>query len=261
LMKSVVNIFVVAVLCLVLPVSGLCRTDTADRARKNVENSIEIRKKTQEKKDCWEREKAQLGALYDQLTQEYEMLVSENNDLKEKLALNIKTNSELLKQKQAAIKIRTDLLPFLNTVYDRLNYLVRHDTPFLEKERFMRMDSLKEILDDSGVSIAEKYRKVMEALFIEAEYGTTIEVYQDRIKIAGRKVLGNIFRLGRVSLFFLSLDSRLPGFFNVAENDWQVLDKSYLPAIQAAVEIAQRRRPSRLLCLPLGRLVKKAGEQ
>lgn len=254
-----VNIFMLAGLGLVF--QGWCRAGTADRVEKNVEKSIEIRKKIQEKKDSWAREKAQLGALYDQLTREYEMLVSENNDLKEKLALNRKANSELLKQKQTAMKIRADLLPFLKRVYDRLNYMVRHDPPFLENERFTRMDNLGETLNDSGISIAEKYRKVMEALFIEAGYGTTIEVYQDRVRIAGQKVLGNIFRLGRVSLFFLSLDNRLPGYFNVAENRWQVLDQSYLPAIQEAVEIAQRRRPSRLLCLPLGRLAKKAGEQ
>ena len=56
-----VNIFMLAGLGLVF--QGWCRAGTADRVEKNVEKSIEIRKKTQEKKDSWAREKAQLGAL------------------------------------------------------------------------------------------------------------------------------------------------------------------------------------------------------
>ena len=43
----------------------------------------------------------------------------------------------------------------------------------------------------------------METLFIYAEYENTIEAYQDKVTLNEEPVIGNIFRLGRASLFFL----------------------------------------------------------
>jgi hypothetical protein len=119
-------------------------------------------------------------------------------------------------------------------------------------------------MKDPQVTIAEKYRKVMEALFIEAEYGSTIEVYQDKIQLQGTAqegTLGNIFRLGRVSLFFLSLDQTACGIFNPGENKWQPLSDTHLPAIRSAVEMGSKRKPAELLPLPIGRLAAQGGER
>ena len=128
----------------------------------------------------------------------------------------------------------------------------------------MRLVRLDKVLKDPGISFSEKYRKVMEALFIEAEYGSTIEVYQDKIVLnegSGDGVLGNIFRLGRVSLFFLSLDNTVCGVFNPGKSQWEALPEDMLPAIRSAVEIGSKRRPVELLPLPIGRLALEGGAQ
>jgi hypothetical protein len=67
-------------------------------------------------------------------------------------------------------------------------------------------------------------------------------------------VLGNIFRLGRVSLFFLSLDQKAAAYFNVSQKLWQPLPEDNLLAIRSAVEIGQKHRSVELLSLPLGKL-------
>jgi hypothetical protein len=105
------------------------------------------------------------------------------------------------------------------------------------------------------VAISEKYRKVMEALLVEAEYGFTIEAYQETITIDGQPLLADIFRLGRISLFYQSLDRKRCGFYNAAKGVWQSLDTVHNPAIQAALDIAAKRRPVELLSLPVGRMV------
>ena len=149
------------------------------------------------------------------------------------------------------------MLPFLRAVQARLEILVKNDASFLEKERTTRLAKLSHVMDDIDVSIGEKFRKVMEALFIEAEYGNTVEVYQDKIRIGANEVQGNIFRLGRISNFFLSLDNNFAAVFNVRQNRWETLDDEYIPALVGGVEMAAKRRPVELIDLPLGSLAKQ----
>ncbi|MCP4686980.1 MAG: DUF3450 domain-containing protein, partial [Desulfobacterales bacterium] len=104
-------------------------------------------------------------------------------------------------------------------------------------------------------SPGERFRKVMEALFVEAEYGNTVEVYQEKIVLEGKTVLADIFRLGRISLFFQTLDQTTAGFFDPAQAAWRAAPSNYRREIDAAMEMGAKRRPVELLSLPLGRIV------
>jgi hypothetical protein len=94
----------------------------------------------------------------------------------------------------------------------------------------------------------------MEALLVEAEYGSTIEVYQQTIELDNAPSLVNLFRLGRISLFYQTLDRKQCGFFDVAAADWRPLPAAFNRSIQTAIEIGTKRRPVELLALPLGRM-------
>jgi len=242
------------------PMTGQCQTNTAKQVKQAVEKSVRTRQKTQKQRDQWETEKSKLVFLYEQLQQEHAALVSQNHDLTADRQKQDVLNRNLLKQKESSLRIQKELLPFLRDVYKRLSTLVTNDPPFLKKERAIRMKTLEKVINDHDISVAEKYRKVMEALFIEAEYGATIEVYQDKVVMGKEEILGNIFRLGRVSLFFLSLDQQSCAVFNVAQRKWQPLSDEYLMAIRSAVEIGSKRKPVELLALPLGRLAIKGDE-
>ena len=90
---------------------------------------------------------------------------------------------------------------------------------------------------------------------VEAEYGFTIETYQETITIEGQAMLVDIFRLGRISLFYQSLDRKRCGFYHTADGAWRDLAKGHNLAIQTAIDIAAKRRPIELLNLPVGRMV------
>jgi len=241
--------------------TGWCQQAVVKKVTQPVLQSIQIRQKSQKKRDQWEQEKSNLISLYEQLQYEHEMLMSENKELNAAKLEQKAVNQTLLKQKRESLKIQKELLPFLKATFARLETLVSFDPPFLEEERSARLKTIDKVLNDHDISIAEKYRKMMEALFIEAEYGSTIEVYQNKEMINGEQVLGNIFRLGRVSLFFLSLDQQSSAYYNVARKKWLLLSDKYLPAIRSAVEIGSKRRSAKLLSLPLGRLAKQGEEK
>jgi hypothetical protein len=97
----------------------------------------------------------------------------------------------------------------------------------------------------------------MEALLVEAEYGFTNDIYQRTIIIETAPVLVDIFRLGRLGLFYLSLDKKQCGFYNVATSSWQPFAVKYLPEVRKAVAIGLRQQPAELLDIPIGRMVKQ----
>ncbi len=231
-------------------------TQTAETVKKKVDNSIITRQKSQKQLDQWEQEKAEMIITYEALKQTEERLMAANTALvKEETAHNALL-ADLTAQKAAHLKIQKEMLPFLKEVQATLEEMVAQDPPFLSEERKNRLERLTGILDDVEISIAEKYRKVMEALFVEAEYGNTIEVTQDKIDLAGSEVLADIFRLGRISLFALTLDHQAAGVFNVAENRWTPLAAEYLPSVIAAVEMGSKRRPVEIISLPIGQLAR-----
>lgn len=242
------------------PSTGWCQKDITEKIKQPIEQSIQIHQKTQKELDQWEQEKTKLISLYEQLQHDHEYLTDEGNTLIAAKIGQEKLNQSFIQQKQEAIRIQKELLPFLKSLYTRLEMLVSTDPPFLTEERAIRLKTLVRVLDDFDISIAEKYRKTMEALFIEAEYGATIEVYQDKIKMNDQEVLGNIFRLGRVSLFFLTLDQQSSAYYNVAQKEWLPLADDYLSSIRSAVDIGNKIRSVELLSLPLGQL-KQQGEE
>lgn len=239
-------------------------SQAARTAEKAVEKSIQVQQKSQAERTQWEQEKAGLVLKYEQLLQQKARLDAENKNLSVQEKQLRKNNQALIQRKSELIRIQKELGPFLSAIHQSLETLIKTDPPFLKNEREARLARLSEILKNQGTTIAEKYRKAMEALFIEAEYGATIEVYQEKIQLTAgseEETLCNVFRLGRVSLFFLSLDETICGTYNPGTKEWQVLPETYLPAIQSAVEIGSKRRPADLLALPVGRLAAQGGAQ
>ena len=247
-------IWVTALFFLFIYPCGGYAADTAQGFKKPVEQSIETRRKSQKELDRWEQEKSVLIAEYEQLKNENKMLKETNARLSTEAAGHRELLGNLVEQKQENMRIQKEMLPFLGETQATLEELVANDPPFLQEERKTRLEKLRSIMDDLEITIAEKYRKVMEALFVEAEYGNTIEVSQDKIDMAGHEVLADIFRLGRISLFALSLDGRSAARFNVATNGWEPLGEAYVQSVHAAVEMGKKRRTVEVISLPIGKL-------
>ena len=232
-------------------------SDMGEQIREPVRESVEIRKQTQEQNEQWQREKQILTARYDRLQEENRRLEAQVHALEENVAATRSRVERKEKQLADIGQVTDGIEPFLRELAGRIEALMEEGPPFLKEERKQRLERLNEVIAGPDLSVSEKYRKAMEALLVEAEYGNTIEVYQQTIDADGRTLLANIFRLGRTSLFYQTMDRQESGWFNVAENRWETLPKTHNRAIAAAIDIGARRQPVELLTLPLGRLVVK----
>ena len=68
---------------------------------------------------------------------------------------------------------------------DALDQFVELDMPFLLEERRQRVAFLRTLLERSDVTVAEKFRRLLEAYEIENDYGRTIESYKGSLDVDG----------------------------------------------------------------------------
>jgi Protein of unknown function (DUF3450). len=162
--------------------------------------------------------------------------------------------AETLRMIKEAARIHEELQSYLETVVTRLEGWIKKDVAFLSEERTDRLASIKEMLDRQDKPLAEKYRRVMEALQIETEYGRTVEVYQKTIELEEKPRLVDVLRVGRLSLFCRTPDGKLAGAFDQRNQKWAVLPSKYRREINKAADVAGRRRTIELTKLPIGRL-------
>jgi hypothetical protein len=235
------------------PVMG----DTKGQIEEPVRQSITTRKETQQQEEEWRKEKEKLAFQFEQLQKRQAKIKSRTAQLRKQIKAT--RTRVALKEKQLSDieQITRRINPFLKDLITALKERIADDLPFLTTERRERVERLESLMADPGIDINEKYRKVMEALQVEAEYGFSIETYQETITLDGQTLLADIFRLGRLGLYCLSLDHRQVGIYNPAAKAWQPLDAFYKQALHTAVAIAAKQQPIELLSLPLGKLVSR----
>ena len=244
--------------CLMLSAGSQALSSNANqRIEEPVRQSINTRQATQKAEEKWRFEKEKLVARFEQLQHEQERLQEQKSNLRQQVESTQKRIVSKKRQLSDIEQIANQIRPFLDELVKELGLQIADGLPFLTAERRQRIDKLESMMAAPDISISEKYRKVMEALLVEAEYGFTIEAKQETIEVEGQSRLVNIFRLGRISLFYQNLDQKGCGFYNVVEKSWQTLPANHNREIQKAIDIAAKRRPVEILSLPLGRMVSR----
>jgi CRP-like cAMP-binding protein len=140
-----------------------------------------------------------------------------------------------------------ELLPLMLRMVDTLEKFVSLDLPFLREERQERVANLRRLLADPEKSIAEKYQRILEAFQIEADYGRSLGA--ERADVDGR--VGDVLRIGRTALFYLSSDGESVLRWDSAGAKWQPLERRHLDAVRKGLKIARETAAADLLVLPM----------
>lgn len=146
--------------------------------------------------------------------------------------------------------INRQIYPLMERMIEGLEQFVQLDIPFLMEERTGRIQTLQDLMDEPNVTVAEKFRKVMEAFQIENEYGRTIEAYTDTIEIDGGVREVEFLRIGRVALLFQSADGSITGVWNQETNSWDMSD-DYRNEVKKGLRVANELIAPELLLLPV----------
>ncbi|UCC14108.1 MAG: DUF3450 domain-containing protein [Gammaproteobacteria bacterium] len=147
--------------------------------------------------------------------------------------------------------VQTDIVPLMFNMIDTLEKFIAADLPFNLEERQRRVDNLRTMMDDSEITISEKYRKIMEAYQIEVGFGRDMEATVGDLSTGGEARKVEFLRIGRILLAYQTANKEETGFWNKNTGDWELLPDEYRSAITDGLRIARKQAAPDLLKLPI----------
>ncbi|WP_339878464.1 MULTISPECIES: DUF3450 domain-containing protein [Pseudidiomarina] len=197
---------------------------------------------------------------YKQITRQIQGLEVYTQQLQKQLNAQATEKNELNTSIDEVSVVERQITPLMLRMIDSLAKFVELDVPFLPEERAERVAGLRDLMDRADVDVSEKFRRVMEAFQIEADYGRNIEAYNGEMTVDGQQQDVEFLRMGRTVLVYKTRDGNQMGVWNQQQGDWQPLDSSYASNVQEALRVARKQLAPDLLMLPVFTNTTGAGE-
>jgi hypothetical protein len=235
-------------------VAAAVHAQDAAQLSETVKKTVETHQQTQKKQEEWATEQAELTARLRTARAQVDFFEKKKALEEKEVAALDQGIAELERRMVESVRLNESLLDTLDAVVERLDTFVEGDLPFLMQERRARIADVKEALARPDYTGAEKLRRVLEALQVEANYGSIAEVYQEKITVDGEEIFADMVRVGRVSVYWLTPDGERVGEYDRGQGRWVEMDRKYLHTISATREMALRLRSIEVVSLPLGRI-------
>ena len=209
-------------------------------------------RKSQAKIDRLADETRDLLSDYKTVNKQIDGLKVYNARLQRQIDNQVKRIGQIDESIDQVTVIQRQMTPLVIRMIDGLEKFVELDVPFHMDERQQRIAFLRANLDRSDVSVAEKFRQVLEAYKIENEYGRKIDAYKGAVEIDGVERDVNFFRVGRVALLYQTTDTEISGAWDQQSRSWVPLERGeYRNAIMKGLRIARKEASIDLLNLPI----------
>ena len=147
--------------------------------------------------------------------------------------------------------VSRQVAPLMLRMIESVKQFVSLDVPFLVDERQDRVAQLELLLETQEITVAERFRKVMEAYQIENDYGRTIETYTGTLTIDDAKRNVEFLRIGRIALLYQTSDGKMSGAWDQDERKWVALGNEYKNSIRKGLRIANKQIAPDLILLPV----------
>lgn len=157
-------------------------------------------------------------------------------------------------------EITAVMIPMMLDMIDDLEAFIAADLPFRIEERSERIENLKEVMTRADVVPAEQYRLIIDAYQRELEVGNTIDTWTEEVEIDGRLTDVDVFRYGRVSLVYLSPNSRNAARWDRGTRSWVPLEAQYRGDIRTAIRYAKELIQPVILSAPVQPLTAPRGQ-
>lgn len=159
--------------------------------------------------------------------------------------------SFLHQQLEQITETRQSVIPLMYEMLDGLAIYIENDMPIRAEARSKRLTNLVSLMTMSGVSDAEKYRRILEAYQIELDYVNKLGTYTGLLNIDGTQRQVELLYLGHVSFIARSIDGHHYWVWKQSKNEWVALNKDDNSAINDAYLVANKAAIPALIMLPL----------
>ncbi len=224
----------------------------------SVDDSLTVVSKTNKSAIKSQQRIDRLSIQTQKMLEEYRQII-QNTDYQNAYNFQLKQLKEDQEAELASVQKQIDeinitqlrIMPLMNSMADSLEKFVVLDLPFHQEDRVGSVIQLKQYLRNPSLSLPKKYRLLLEAFQIENNYGRTVESYRDSLSLNGEDLSVEFLRIGRVALYYRTLDGRASGRWNAQRHDWDELPESFDRNISDAIRVASNQVAPQLLRLPM----------
>lgn len=166
----------------------------------------------------------------------------------ERQMANIRKNIDNVQETQR------EMPPLTIRMVDAIENYIQLDMPFDLDQRRKQVEDLRNDVGRADMTVAEKFRRVLEVYKYELEYGAvgSLATYSQEIEVNGVVKQVDILRLGRVALCYQTKDKEHTGVWDQDNRQWVELDAgTYRSAIANAIRIAKKTATRDILTLPV----------
>ena len=226
--------------------------NSVDAVLKVSQQKTEAAQKSQQKIDGIASETRELLQEYQSVNKQIEGLRVYNERLENQIDNQMRRVKDIEESIEQVTVIQRQIMPLVIRMIDGLEQYVKMDVPFLIEERQERLEFLRNNIDRSDLSVAEKFRQVLEAYKIELEYGRKVDSYKGTIAIDGVDREVNFLRIGRIALLYQTTDTEVSGAWSQEQNDWVQLEPgAYRNAIMKGLRIARKQASIEIMKTPV----------
>ena len=229
----------------------LAAADAVEKALSQSEDNIHSEQRTQRHIDQLGEETQTLLGEYQALSRELDGLTVYNDQM-QRLVDSQEEEKRLLARQIADIDLtRQQIVPLMLRMIAQLETFISTDRPFLLAERRRRVQQLTDLMDRADVTLAEKYRRILEAYQIELDYSRTLEASQEELQVDGELRTVDVLRVGRTGLYYQTLDRQAAAYWDNRQKAWVAADGAQRRAILRGLRIASQQLAPELLELPV----------
>lgn len=228
------------------------QADTLDDILEVSASKTDAAKRSQARVDRLADETRNLLDDYKTVTKQIDGLRVYNARLQRQIDNQLRRIAEIDSSIDQVTVIQRQMTPLVIRMIDGLEQFVAMDVPFNLDERRARIAFLRTNVDRSDLTVAEKFRQVLEAYNIELQYGRGFETYHDTIDTGTGPRDVDFLRIGRLALVYQTTDGGEAGVWNNQSRSWQPLPTGdYAAAIRQGVRIAKKQATIELLNMPI----------
>ncbi|BCD99718.1 DUF3450 domain-containing protein [Marinagarivorans cellulosilyticus] len=216
----------------------------------------------QSKVDAARASQVRINKLQDQTSDLIVQFKQENKQIEGLRVYNKQMEKQLEAQRAALAElddaianvtvIQREVPPLIIRMLDAMEQFVELDAPYKKELRLERIAKQRANLDSAKITVAEKFRQVVELYNIEAEYARKVDSYPDSVTIEGQELDGTILAIGRVSLMFQTADRSVTAAWDRGLNKWVTLSADeYAGTVYNGIRMAQKKASNGILALPV----------
>ena len=216
------------------------------------QRNIRLAQASQDRVDKIVEEERELVDQYNTVNKEVDGLKVYNALMARQIQNQVDEMAKLAESIDQVTIVERQIMPLMLRMIDGLEQFISLDIPFLAKERTDRVEKLRDLMERSDVSVAEKFRNVFEAFTIENEYGRTISTYKDALTIAGGTREVEFLQIGRIVLLYQTMDGTFTGTWDKEARSFVELDSGAARTqVRQGLRMARKEIAPELLLLPI----------